>query len=310
VLDVKAATSTIPIVAAFGAPIELGIVPNLARPGGNITGVTTDAGVGVDVSGGGDIWAKRIQLLKEAVPQITRLGTLATRNFRDERFSAKAREDALKNAVSFVGPPLEHPTDEQEYRRVFSALAQEGADGLLVSDDPENILYRGLIAELAAKGRLPTICPYRQYVEAGGLMSYGIDISDLGHRVADLTDKILKGAKPGEIPHFPTDPLRVDHQSEDRKDTWDRTAAIAGRPLAGRRTPLMNSCARRNRTTPSWCRPTGATIRGFLLFWRRSVGSISSSIQSATRTSGRVSTRRLSRVLTLLDIWSRRGSKA
>jgi putative ABC transport system substrate-binding protein len=202
VLDVKAATSTIPIVAAFGAPIELGIVPNLARPGGNITGVTTDAGVGVDVSGGGDIWAKRIQLLKEAVPQITRLGTLATRNFRDERFSAKAREDALKNAVSFVGPPLEHPTDEQEYRRVFLALAQEGADGLLVSDDPENILYRRLIAELAAKGRLPTICPYRQYVEAGGLMSYGIDISDLGHRVADLVDKILKGAKPADIPIF------------------------------------------------------------------------------------------------------------
>jgi putative ABC transport system substrate-binding protein len=148
VLDVKAATSTIPIVAAFGAPVELGIVTSLARPGGNITGVSTDVG--------GEQWAKRIQLLKEAVPQITRLGILHSRNER-ERVSAFMREDALKNSVSIVGPPLETPINEQEYRRVFAALAQEGADGLVVSDGPENIAYRRLIAELATKGRLPTI---------------------------------------------------------------------------------------------------------------------------------------------------------
>jgi putative tryptophan/tyrosine transport system substrate-binding protein len=101
-----------------------------------------------------------------------------------------------------LGPPLERPTDEQEYQRAFSALAQESADGLIVSDEAENVTYRELIVELAAKGRLPTIYSYRQFVEAGGLMSYGIDVSDLGHRVADLVDKILKGAKPGEIPIF------------------------------------------------------------------------------------------------------------
>jgi putative ABC transport system substrate-binding protein len=104
--------------------------------------------------------------------------------------------------VSIVGPPLETPINEQEYRRVFAALAQEGADGLLVWDGPQNIAYRRLIAELATKGRLPTIFIYRQYVEAGGLMSYGMDIFDVGHRVADLADKILKGAKPGAIPIF------------------------------------------------------------------------------------------------------------
>jgi len=193
VLDVKDATSTIPIVAAFGAPVELGIVTSLARPGGNITGVTVDVGT--------EQWLKRVQLLKEAVPQITRLGVLNSRNER-ERGSAFMREVALKNSVSIVGPPLETPINEQEYRRVFAALAQEGADGLLVSDGPENIAYRRLIAELATKGRLPTIFIYRQYVEAGGLMSYGMDIFDVGHRVADLADKILKGAKPGEIPIF------------------------------------------------------------------------------------------------------------
>ena len=192
-LDVKAATSTISIVGIFADPIAVGIVPSLARPGGNITGVSVDVGV--------DQWLKRVQLLKEAVPQITRLGVLQTRNMR-EPFSAESREIALKNSVSIVGPPLEQPTDEQEYHRVFAALTQEGADGLIVNDELENATYRTLIVELAEKGRLPTIYPFRQFVEAGGLMSYGIDVSDVGYRVADLADKILKGAKPGEIPIF------------------------------------------------------------------------------------------------------------
>jgi putative ABC transport system substrate-binding protein len=109
---------------------------------------------------------------------------------------------ALRNAVSVVGPPLEHPTDEQEYQRVFAALAQEGAEGLVVSDSSENFTYRRLIVELAEKGRLPTIYPNHPFVEAGGLMSYGIDVSGLGHRVADLADRILKGAKPADIPIF------------------------------------------------------------------------------------------------------------
>jgi putative tryptophan/tyrosine transport system substrate-binding protein len=151
-----------------------------------------------------DLAPKRFQLLREAVPQITRLGRLETRDNR-ERFGpapAIIREVELKYSFSFVGPPLEPPIDEQEYRRVFAALAQEGADGLIVTEESENVVYRRLIVELAAKGRLPTIYVYRQFVEAGGLMSYGIDPSDLGHRVADLADKILKGAKPGEIPIF------------------------------------------------------------------------------------------------------------
>ena len=193
VLDFKAATTTIPIVGGFADPVAAGIVPSLARPGGNITGVSVDVG--------GEQWAKRVQLLKEVVPQTTRLGMASDAKMR-ERFDAEKRDMALKNSVSFVGPPLEPPTDEQEYRRVFAALAQEGAEGLVVSDEPENVTDRRLIAELAAKGRLPTMYTYRQFVEAGGLMSYGIDVSDVGHRMADLTDKILKGAKPADIPIF------------------------------------------------------------------------------------------------------------
>jgi putative ABC transport system substrate-binding protein len=191
VLDLKAATSTIPIVGLIGDPIIAGIAPSLARPGGNITGVSVDVGV--------DQWAKRMQLLKEAVPQISRLGALYTRSWT---YHSVIREMALRNSVSIVGPPLERPTDEAEYHRVFAAIAQEGAAGLLVSDEAENVTYRRLIVELAAKGRLPTIYPYRQIVEAGGLMSYGIDIVDLGHRIADMIDQILKGAKPADTPIF------------------------------------------------------------------------------------------------------------
>jgi putative ABC transport system substrate-binding protein len=193
VLDVKAATSTIPIIGIFADPITFGIVPSLARPGGNITGVSADVGE--------DQWGKRVQLLKEAVPHISRMGFLATR-IRREQFSAVIQEMALRNAVSIVGPPLGSPTDEQEYQRVFAALAQEGAEGLLVSDEAENVTNRRLIVELAEKGRLPAIYPFRQFVDVGGLMAYGIDASDLGHRAADLADKILKGAKPADIPIF------------------------------------------------------------------------------------------------------------
>jgi len=193
-LDFKAATSTVPIVGIFQVPVESGIVRSLARPGGNITGVSLDVGFW-------DQWAKRVQLLKEAVPQITRLGLLGTRNAW-ERSSAAISEGELKNSVSVVGPPLERPVDEKEYQRVFADLAQADSDSLYVADEPENVTYRRLIVDMAAKGRLPTIYPWRQCVEAGGLMSYGIDLSDVGHRIADLVDQILKGAKPGEIPIF------------------------------------------------------------------------------------------------------------
>ena len=139
--------------------------------------------------------------VERGVPQISRLGFLQTRKTR-ERTGAGIREIELRNSVSIVGPPLEPPFHELEYRRVFAALAQDGADGLLVSDEAANVTNRRLIVELAEKGRLPTIYSYRQFVEAGGLMSYGIDPSDLGHRIARIVDQILKGAKPGEIPIF------------------------------------------------------------------------------------------------------------
>jgi putative tryptophan/tyrosine transport system substrate-binding protein len=118
------------------------------------------------------------------------------------RDAAVIREAELKLGISFVGSPLDHPIQEAEYRRVFATLAEEGADGLIVSDEAESVTNRRLIVELAERGRLPTVYPFQLFIEAGGRMAYGIDLRDLGHRVADMVDQVLKGAKPGEIPIF------------------------------------------------------------------------------------------------------------
>jgi putative tryptophan/tyrosine transport system substrate-binding protein len=192
-LDFKAATTTIPIVGIMGSPIENGIVPSLARPGGNITGVTVDVGP--------EQWAKRSQLLQQVLPQATRLAFLQSRALQ-ERWAAFQGEIARRMGIAFVGPPFDQPANEAEYRRVFAALSQNGAEGIAVGDEVENMENQKLIIELAEKSRLPAIYPFKEIVQAGGLMSYGIDLPEVGRRVADVVGEILRGAKPGEIPIF------------------------------------------------------------------------------------------------------------
>jgi len=120
VLDFKAATATIPIVGAFALPVETGIVASLARPGGNITGSTVDVGQ--------EQWGKRVQLLQKVVPQATRLGFLESRALQ-EQWPKDQRQWMGVAGVTWVGPPFDYPLDEAEYRRVFAALAQDGAEG-------------------------------------------------------------------------------------------------------------------------------------------------------------------------------------
>jgi putative ABC transport system substrate-binding protein len=192
-LDFKAATTTIPIVGIFAFPVEAGIVPSLARPGGNITGVAIDIG--------GDQWGKRVQLLRQVVPHLTKLAVLETREVRDT-WEADMPELSRRWAVSFVGPPLNHPVNEAEYRRVFASLAQAGADGIMLDDSVENVANLKLIVELAEKYRLPALYPFAMFVKPGGLMSYGVDEPELGRNTAVMVDQILKGAKPADIPIF------------------------------------------------------------------------------------------------------------
>ena len=191
-LDFKAATTTIPIVGVFGSPVEAGIAASLAHPGGNVTGATIEAA--------GNLWPKRLQLFHEMVPQAIRLGYLIR---REEALGRQGEDIPQKMGVTIhVGPKLDYPIDDAEYRRVFVALTQDHADGLMVSDDFENFANRKVIVELAEKNRLPAIYPSRLFVEAGGLMSYGADVPALGQRVAAIVGQILNGMKPAEIPIF------------------------------------------------------------------------------------------------------------
>jgi hypothetical protein len=136
--------------------------------------------------------------LVEAVAQLTRaLDQIATLPG-----TPALRREQIRLQAALITPLIHIKGYSAPETKAAVDRAQADSDSLYVADEPENVSYRRLIVELAEKGRLPTIYPWRQCVEAGGLMSYGIDLSDVGHRIAHLVDQILKGAKPGEIPIF------------------------------------------------------------------------------------------------------------
>ena len=195
VLNFKVATTAIPIVGLMADPIAFGIVESLAHPGGNITGIVTDAGP--------EIWGKRLDLLREAAPGTSRVGFLAfRRSWETPSWIGGLRVAAERMGISVIGPPLEEGIQEQEYRRVFAAMLQGHADALIVGDSGITFTYRKLIVELAEASGLPAIYPYREQAEAGGLMAYGPDLLDVHRLAAGYIDKILKGTKAGEIPIY------------------------------------------------------------------------------------------------------------
>jgi putative ABC transport system substrate-binding protein len=191
VAAVKETTSAIPIVAMTSDPVGHGIAASIARPSGNITGVTVDAGL--------ELWAKRIQLLRELVPTTSHLAILAVR--RNPERSAM-QEMTEKAGIQVVGPSFVDDGTEEEYRHVFAIMSKEGADAIFVDGSPEHITKRQLIGELAAQYRLPAIYPFRSFAEAGGLMSYGIDLVEIFRQATRVIDQILKGTKPGDIPFY------------------------------------------------------------------------------------------------------------
>jgi putative tryptophan/tyrosine transport system substrate-binding protein len=191
----KAATNTIPIVGIAVDPVGSGVVPSLARPGGNITGISPN----FDIS----IWSKRVELLREVTPKASRVALLASRHAWERHpMGAAVREAAEQKGMSLIGPPLNAPYNEAEYRRVLALMMQDSAEALIVGDLPETLRNRRLIVEIVEKGRLPAIYPWHEFVEVGGLMAYGIDLADLGRHAAHQIDLILKGMKPGDIPFY------------------------------------------------------------------------------------------------------------
>jgi len=194
----KAATATIPVIGLMADPVPMGIVDSLARPGGNITGICTDSGP--------EVIGKRLELLREAVPRMSKAGFLASRRVWEGPFGIAALQPAAERmGISIIGPPLEGALREAEYRRVFDVLRQSRPNAVIVGDQAENLTNARLIAELAAMSRLPTIYTYREQVDAGGLMAYAPDLLDIYRRAAGYVDQILKGAKPGEVPIYLAD---------------------------------------------------------------------------------------------------------
>jgi putative tryptophan/tyrosine transport system substrate-binding protein len=188
----KEATSTIPIVAFTSEPVQGGLVTSLARPGGNVTGVSVDAGL--------ELWNKRLQLLKEVVPTISKLAILGSQINPEE--AAAMKEAPEKAGIEIVGPFYMSKGTDDEYRDVFAMISESGANALFVGENAEMVTKRQLIAELAAKHRLPAIYAYRVFVEAGGLMSYGADLLESLRGAARQIDQILNGANPGDIPFY------------------------------------------------------------------------------------------------------------
>jgi putative ABC transport system substrate-binding protein len=187
----KEATASIPIVFAnAGDPVGQGFVQSLPRPGGNLTGIAFDASP--------DITAKQAQLLLEVVPTASRLAVLwnPTSAFLHSYWSVlKAAAPKLRVSLQ----PLE-VRDAGEFEAAFDSMTRAGADGLIVLSDTFATFHRARLADLAAKHRLPTVYGHGQYVEAGGLMSYGPSLTDTYRHAAGYVDKILKGAKPADLP--------------------------------------------------------------------------------------------------------------
>ena len=192
VVLLKAASVSIPIVAVPVDPVGSGLVASLSRPGGNITGLTLDAGL--------ETAAKRFELLKEVAPNISTIAILILRPYWEGKWNALFTEAARQFGIAAIGAPFGSHASEAEYRNLFAGMVDDHADGLYITPALENLTHRRLIAELAISAKLPSISFYRENVEAGGLMAYGPDIDDIFRRAAGYLDQILNGADPADMP--------------------------------------------------------------------------------------------------------------
>ena len=187
---VKEATSTIPIVMAQDIdPVGSGFIASLARPGGNITGLSTLA---PEISG------KQLELLKEAVPKLTRVAVLGTSNTPGNAQSLKETE----SAAGVLGVQVQYldVVGAKDFESAFRAAGKARANAFLALASPVINSQRHQVIELAIKNRLPAIYARSEFVDQGGLMTYGVNINDLFRRAAIYVDKILKGTKPADLP--------------------------------------------------------------------------------------------------------------
>ena len=189
-LAVKKATTSVPLVmTAVGDPVGTGIVPSLSHPGGNITGLTA---ISTEMD------AKRLELLREVVPSVSYIALLWNAASPLQVLAEKqvqAAAQVLRMRVLSLGVKT-----EEEIKSALAVMARERPDALLVLADRLLLHHRALIMDFATRHRLPGVHAYRELVEAGGLMSFGPSYADMHKRAAYFVDRILKGAKPGDLP--------------------------------------------------------------------------------------------------------------
>jgi putative ABC transport system substrate-binding protein len=189
-LAAKAATTTIPIVFSTGGdPVEEGLVARLDQPGGNSTGVSLLTNVLV---------AKRLEILREVVPNASIIGML----LNPSGAGAKTQLEGVEKAARTIGQQVHilRASSEREFEAVFATIVQMRIGALIVGGDPFFNTRRDQLVALAARDRIPSIYEWREYAEAGGLMSYGSDLADGYHQVGIYVGRILKGDKPADLP--------------------------------------------------------------------------------------------------------------
>jgi putative ABC transport system substrate-binding protein len=190
-LAAKNATKTIPIImVAVADPVRIGLIASLVRPGGNITGLALFAGT--------EIFGKHLELLKEAVPNLSRVAVLS--NPANPMHVFRLRQVEVAGGSLRVQAQILKAQGPEEFDSAFAAMTRERAGALYVVGDPMFVQHRRRLAELAAKSRLPAVYELKDHAEAGGLMVYGPSTLDMFRRAATYVDKILKGAKPGDLP--------------------------------------------------------------------------------------------------------------
>jgi putative ABC transport system substrate-binding protein len=193
----KAATATIPIVFTTGEdPIKAGLVASLNRPGGNVTGITLFYV---------EIGAKRLELLRELVPKAELIGLITNPRSPQgvgSNTEAEEQERDARAAASMMGRQLvvAHASSESEIDKAFSPLVQQRAGALIIASDIFLSTRKNQLIALASRHAIPTIYPWHDAVSAGGLIGYGIDLTDSYHQAGSYVGRILQGAKPGELP--------------------------------------------------------------------------------------------------------------
>ncbi|MBR0792341.1 ABC transporter substrate-binding protein [Bradyrhizobium manausense] len=191
-LALRAATQSIPIVTIIGDPVVWGLATSLARPGGNVTGVTVDAGI--------ELHGKRLGLLREIKPEASRVAYLSSSQAWRQPQAAMVREAAQSSKLSLSQVDLGSDLNDAAYDAAFASTDWSRSDMLLVSDEPEHLSHSKRLVDLATRTRLPACYPFHDLVVAGGLMAYYRDLPDAFRQMAAQMAQILSGHNPAEIP--------------------------------------------------------------------------------------------------------------